>query len=224
MGEIKRTKALSLESTSHSLKIPSCQHSQAGYGIQRNPMYKYSLFTLISVFAFGCTLGVFLTYKFMTLQNQRNKSSEPKGTSRKTESSGHPASLEKAVDYFTQKMDQVGAGFYDLKSCTRTNSRPEDMQLPASYHQLISELTQRGYPVQDSPDLRETPPESFPPHLLPFYQDGFGNCVCFQIDKSVNQDGPTIMFWNHEKTLAENLHSKAVHYDHFDNWLNQTLS
>ena len=85
------------------------------------------------------------------------------------------------IKYFKSASETWNAGFYAAESCSLDEAQEKlGLQFPQSYLELVAKLKEQGVPAQDIVKACAEPPvPSWPRCLVPFYQDGHGNCYCF---------------------------------------------
>lgn len=111
------------------------------------------------------------------------------------------------IQYFKSASEAWNAGFYAAESCSLEEAQEKlGLQFPPSYLELVAKLKEQGVPAQDIVEAYTEPPvPAWPKCLVPFYQDGHGNCYCFDT-RSVSEDGEyAIVFWDHEILREENI-------------------
>ena len=127
------------------------------------------------------------------------------------------------IHKFKNAQQECGAGFLAIESCSRPEAEEElGIVFPQSYLDLVSKLKDAREPMQDIvTSYREPAYTAWPEWLVPFFQDGHGNCYCFDT-RSPPRDGEyPIVFWDHEFSRDENIARAGRTDASFPEWVDR---
>jgi hypothetical protein len=110
-------------------------------------------------------------------------------------------------EHFKKLNDSIHASFFMPIACSRAEAEEKlQMQFPRSYLDLVGKVEEVGCASMDIVESYEAERCNYwPEYLVPFYQDGYGNCYCFD-RRTRSEDGEyPIVFWDHHLTRDENI-------------------
>lgn len=121
---------------------------------------------------------------------------------------------------FAQAAKSTHAGFYAPVSYSRADAERElNMEFPEAYIELMGQLRDVGQTQQDIVEAYCDPSvPSWPSQLIPFFQDGYGNCYCFDRSKKGLGGEHPVVFWDHEHTRDENIVRMGETDESFEAW------
>lgn len=133
---------------------------------------------------------------------------------------------DEIVQRFKNVSEWWGAGFYAPLSERRDEvERRLGIIFPAHYVNFVERLKGMAVPVQD---ILEAVPDasqpSWPKYLIPFFQDGQGNCFCFDVRAQSREGEYPIVFRDHELTPDENMVRTATTDVSFAAWAERYAS